>query len=90
VQIKGSYIHVPKGLKTSTICFRRKSSNITLLGAFSNHIAAVAFAGKEKDSNYRIINGDELAGKLKSHVVIRSNCGMQLEFYISGRIPIEK
>jgi hypothetical protein len=41
-------VHVPTGLKTSTILAGRKSSNITLLGAFSNHIAAVTFAGKEK------------------------------------------
>ena len=56
---------------------------LTFGGAFSNHIAAVAFAGKEKGfKTIGIIRGDELAGKVAENPTLSfaQNCGMQLEF----------
>jgi 1-aminocyclopropane-1-carboxylate deaminase len=56
---------------------------LTFGGAFSNHIAAVAFAGKEKGfKTIGIIRGDELAGKVAENptLAFAQNCGMQLEF----------
>lgn len=56
---------------------------LTFGGAFSNHIAAVAFAGKEKGfKTIGIIRGDELAGKVTENPTLSfaQNCGMQLEF----------
>ena len=56
---------------------------LTFGGAFSNHIAAVAFAGKEKGfKTIGIIRGDELAGKISENptLLFAQNCGMQLEF----------
>jgi 1-aminocyclopropane-1-carboxylate deaminase len=56
---------------------------LTFGGAFSNHIAAVAFAGKEKGfKTIGIIRGDELAGKVAENPTLSfaQNCGMQLKF----------
>lgn len=56
---------------------------LTFGGAFSNHIAAVAYAGKEKGfKTIGIIRGDELRGKIAENptLVFAQNCGMQLEF----------
>lgn len=56
---------------------------LTFGGAFSNHIAAVAFAGKEKGfKTIGIIRGDELEGKVSENptLLFAQNCGMQLEF----------
>ncbi|QIH38407.1 1-aminocyclopropane-1-carboxylate deaminase/D-cysteine desulfhydrase [Flavobacterium sp. Sr18] len=56
---------------------------LTFGGAFSNHIVAVAFAGKEKGfKTIGIIRGDELAGKVAENPTLSfaQNCGMQLEF----------
>ena len=56
---------------------------LTFGGAFSNHIAAVAFAGNEKGfKTIGIIRGDELAGKVSENptLLFAQNCGMQLEF----------
>jgi 1-aminocyclopropane-1-carboxylate deaminase len=56
---------------------------LTFGGAFSNHIAAVAFAGKEKGfKTIGIIRGDELGGKISENptLAFAQNCGMQLEF----------
>lgn len=56
---------------------------LTFGGAFSNHIAAVAFAGKEKGlKTIGIIRGDELASKVSENptLLFAQNCGMQLEF----------
>ena len=64
----------------------KKENQETLLtfgGAFSNHIAAVAFAGKEKGfKTIGIIRGDELASKVAENptLLFAQNCGMQLEF----------
>lgn len=56
---------------------------LTFGGAFSNHIAAVAFAGKEKGfKTIGIIRGDELRSKILENptLLFAQNCGMQLEF----------
>lgn len=56
---------------------------LTFGGAFSNHIAAVAFAGKEKGfKTIGIIRGDELGSKISGNptLLFAQNCGMQLEF----------
>ncbi|WP_091430873.1 1-aminocyclopropane-1-carboxylate deaminase/D-cysteine desulfhydrase [Flavobacterium degerlachei] len=56
---------------------------LTFGGAFSNHIAAVAFAGKENGfKTIGIIRGDELRDKIADNLtlVFAQNCGMQLEF----------
>jgi 1-aminocyclopropane-1-carboxylate deaminase len=43
----------------------KESGNTTLGGAYSNHIAAVAFAGKEKGfKTIGIVRGDELHDKI--------------------------
>lgn len=56
---------------------------LTFGGAFSNHIAAVAFAGKERGfKTIGIIRGDELAQKVNENptLLFAQKCGMQLEF----------
>ncbi|MGO4904451.1 1-aminocyclopropane-1-carboxylate deaminase/D-cysteine desulfhydrase [Flavobacterium sp. W20_MBD1_R3] len=56
---------------------------LTFGGAFSNHIAAVAYAGKEKGfKTIGIIRGDELGSKISENPTLSfaENCGMQLEF----------
>lgn len=64
----------------------KKEGQQTLLtfgGAFSNHIAAVAFAGKENGfKTIGIIRGEELATKIASNptLAFAQECGMQLEF----------
>ncbi|HEY4617116.1 MAG TPA: pyridoxal-phosphate dependent enzyme [Flavobacterium sp.] len=64
----------------------KEEQNETLLtfgGAYSNHIAAVAFAGKEKGfKTIGIIRGDELRDKISENptLLFAQNCGMQLEF----------
>jgi len=64
----------------------KEEQNETLLtfgGAYSNHIAAVAFAGKENGfKTIGIIRGDELRDKISENptLLFAQNCGMQLEF----------
>ncbi|WP_432672998.1 1-aminocyclopropane-1-carboxylate deaminase/D-cysteine desulfhydrase [Flavobacterium sp. SM2513] len=64
----------------------RKQNCKTLLtfgGAFSNHIAAVAFAGKtEGFKTIGVIRGDELADKIEGNPTLKfaSENGMQFEF----------
>jgi 1-aminocyclopropane-1-carboxylate deaminase len=56
---------------------------LTFGGAYSNHIAAVAYAGKENGfQTIGIIRGDELADKIASNPTLKfaQECGMQLEF----------
>jgi len=56
---------------------------LTFGGAFSNHIAAVAYAGKENGfSTIGIIRGEELSGKVAENPTLQfaKDCGMQLEF----------
>jgi 1-aminocyclopropane-1-carboxylate deaminase len=63
-----------------------KENHQTLLtfgGAYSNHIAATAFAGKEKGFNtIGIIRGDELASKIEENPTLKfaQKCGMNFEF----------
>jgi 1-aminocyclopropane-1-carboxylate deaminase len=64
----------------------KKENQTTLLtfgGAFSNHIAAVAYAAKENGfKSIGIIRGEEIALKISENPTLRfaSKCGMQLEF----------
>ena len=56
---------------------------VTFGGAFSNHIAAVAFAGKEQAfKTIGIIRGDELRDKISENPTLKfaEDCGMQFEF----------
>ncbi len=56
---------------------------LTFGGAFSNHIAAVAFAGKEHGfKTIGIIRGEELKNKIPENPTLQfaQNCDMQLEF----------
>ncbi|WP_157485870.1 1-aminocyclopropane-1-carboxylate deaminase/D-cysteine desulfhydrase [Flavobacterium soli] len=64
----------------------KKENQTTLLtfgGAFSNHIAAVAAAGKQEDfKTIGIIRGDELASKINENPTLKfaQENGMQFEF----------
>lgn len=56
---------------------------LTFGGAFSNHIAAVAFAGKENGfKTIGVIRGDELRDKINENPTLKfsQECGMQFEF----------
>ncbi|OXA83835.1 1-aminocyclopropane-1-carboxylate deaminase/D-cysteine desulfhydrase [Flavobacterium hercynium] len=56
---------------------------LTFGGAFSNHIAAVAYAGKEQGfKTIGIIRGDELANKIEQNPTLKfaQENGMQFEF----------
>ena len=56
---------------------------LTFGGAFSNHIAAVAFAGKENNfKTIGIIRGEELRNKISENPTLKfaQDCGMQLDF----------
>lgn len=56
---------------------------LTFGGAFSNHIAAVAYAGKENGfKTIGIIRGEELQDKITENptLLFAQNCGMQFEF----------
>lgn len=56
---------------------------LTFGGAFSNHIAAVAFAGKEFGFHtIGIIRGDELKDKIQDNptLLFAESCGMQFKF----------
>ena len=63
----------------------KKSKLLTFGGAFSNHIAAVAYAGKENNlETIGIIRGEELASKILKNptLTFAQNCGMKFEFVI--------
>jgi 1-aminocyclopropane-1-carboxylate deaminase len=56
---------------------------LTFGGAYSNHIAAVAYAGKERGfKTIGVIRGDELGDKIAENPTLRfsQECGMQFEF----------
>ena len=56
---------------------------LTFGGAYSNHIAAVAYAGKEQEfKTIGIIRGDELGDKIEENPTLKfaQECGMQFEF----------
>ncbi|SHH79880.1 1-aminocyclopropane-1-carboxylate deaminase/D-cysteine desulfhydrase [Flavobacterium defluvii] len=60
-----------------------KDTLLTFGGAFSNHIAAVAFAGKEQGfKTIGIIRGDELFDKIEENPTLKfaQENGMQFEF----------
>jgi 1-aminocyclopropane-1-carboxylate deaminase len=60
-----------------------KTCLLTFGGAFSNHIAAVAFAGKEQGfKTIGIIRGDELRSKIATNPTLQfaQECGMEFEF----------
>lgn len=60
-----------------------KTTLLTFGGAFSNHIAAVAFAGKENGFKMvGVIRGDELSSKIEENPTLRfaKSCGMDFEF----------
>lgn len=60
-----------------------QSSLLTFGGAFSNHIAAVAYAGKENGfRTIGIIRGDELKSKIVENPTLQfaQDCDMHLEF----------
>jgi 1-aminocyclopropane-1-carboxylate deaminase len=62
---------------------QKKTVLLTFGGAFSNHIAATAFAGKENGfKTMGIIRGDELNEKIDQNPTLKfaKECGMQLEF----------
>jgi 1-aminocyclopropane-1-carboxylate deaminase len=63
----------------------KKSKLLTFGGAFSNHIAAVAYAGKENNlETIGIIRGEELESKISENptLTFAQNCGMKFEFVI--------
>lgn len=56
---------------------------LTFGGAYSNHIAAVAYAGLEgKFETIGVIRGEELEGKWQENATLQfaASCGMQFEF----------
>ena len=60
-----------------------KKTLLTFGGAFSNHIAAVAFAGKEANcKTIGIIRGDELGDKISENPTLNfaQECGMEFKF----------
>lgn len=62
---------------------QNKKTLLTFGGAFSNHIAAVAFAAKENGfQSIGIIRGDELRDKITQNPTLKiaHECGMQFEF----------
>lgn len=62
---------------------QQKDTLLTFGGAFSNHIAAVAFAGKEFGfKTIGIIRGEELEEKVQENptLLFAQKCGMQLHF----------
>lgn len=61
----------------------KHSKLLTFGGAFSNHIAAVAFAGKENGfQTIGIIRGEELENKINENptLLFAQQCGMELKF----------
>ncbi|WP_348798414.1 1-aminocyclopropane-1-carboxylate deaminase/D-cysteine desulfhydrase [Flavobacterium adhaerens] len=61
----------------------RQNTLLTFGGAYSNHIAAVAYAGKEQGfKTIGIIRGDELGDKITENPTLKfaQDCGMQFEF----------
>ena len=60
---------------------QKQQSLLTFGGAFSNHIAAVAYAGKiSKLKTIGIIRGEELKEKINPTLKFAKDCGMQLHF----------
>jgi 1-aminocyclopropane-1-carboxylate deaminase len=61
----------------------KQETVLTFGGAYSNHIAAVAYAGKEQGfKTIGVIRGDELGDKIAENPTLQfaKECGMQFEF----------
>jgi len=61
----------------------QKTKLLTFGGAFSNHIAAVAFAAKENGfESIGVIRGQELENKIEDNTTLKfaQNCGMKFDF----------
>ncbi len=61
----------------------RQNTLLTFGGAYSNHIAAVAFAGKENGfKTIGIIRGEELTSKINDNPTLKfaQDCGMTFDF----------
>lgn len=72
-------------LKYNLIQAKKENQNtlITFGGAYSNHIAALAFAGRENHfKTIGIIRGEELAKKISQNPTLQfaQDCGMKFEF----------
>ena len=70
----------------------KKQTLLTFGGAFSNHIAATAYAGKAHNFNtIGVIRGEELEDKVESNPTLKfaKSCGMQFLF-ISRDVYREK
>lgn len=92
VFIKPEYLNHPyisgnkyRKLKFNTLEAKRlkKDALLTFGGAFSNHIAAVAFAGKEYGfKTIGVIRGEELFDKIEANTTLSfaKQCGMQFKF----------
>ena len=81
------YISGNKFRKLKYNLLQAKSENqqtlLTFGGAFSNHVAATAFAGKEQGfKTIGIIRGDELRNKIFENPTLQfaQECGMQFKF----------
>ncbi len=62
---------------------QHESTLLTFGGAFSNHIAAAAYAGKEAGlKTIGVIRGEELSAKINENPTLKFavSCGMQLHF----------
>ncbi len=60
-----------------------KTTLLTFGGAFSNHIAALAYAGLQNNfKTIGIIRGEEISSKVQENPTLKfaNQCGMQLEF----------
>jgi 1-aminocyclopropane-1-carboxylate deaminase len=72
-------------LKYNLLQAKKENQNnlLTFGGAFSNHIAAVAYAGRENGfTTVGIIRGEELITKINQNPTLKfaRDCGMNLEF----------
>ncbi len=72
-------------LKYNLLEAKNQSHNklLTFGGAFSNHIAAVAFAGKDNGfETIGVVRGDELFDKIQENPTLKfaQECGMKFEF----------
>lgn len=85
------YVSGNKFRKLKYNLLQAKSENqetlLTFGGAFSNHVAATAFAGKEQGfKTIGIIRGDELRDKIFENPTLQfaQECGMQFKFVTRG------
>jgi 1-aminocyclopropane-1-carboxylate deaminase len=78
-------------LKYNLLQARRESGNTThFRGAYSNHIAAVAFAGKEKGfKTIGIVRGDELHDKIATNPTYLHKSMECNSICLKRRIPIK-